>query len=196
MADALREVGGLILAGGRSSRFGAEKALAIFRGRMMLDHAYDALSACAAVAVSAGRQSGAAAAAAARGLDVLGDDPALPKGPLAGIASGLAWAQALGLAWLATAPCDAPLIGAETFARLEAARGDACAVYAVTADGAEPLVALWRAALLRPLTTALRAGAHPSIHGFLDAQGARRAVFENAAPFANINTSSDLARLE
>ena len=41
---------GLILAGGRSTRFGAEKAVAPFLGRPLIAHAHGALAACTAVA--------------------------------------------------------------------------------------------------------------------------------------------------
>lgn len=159
-------------------------------------HARAALSPCAAIAVSAGVETGAAAQARAWGLDIVADDPAFAAGPLTGIAAGLAWAQARGFALLATAPCDAPLAGGAIFERLHAARGEAPAAYAETAQGGEPLFALWRVSLLEPLTAALRAGAHPPIHAFLDAQGALRVRFADARPFANANTPEELAALE
>lgn len=196
MSGAHADTGGLILAGGRSRRFGGEKAVVSFRGRTLLACAREALCACAAIAVSAPAQTAAAALARTAGLDLLDDDPSFPAGPLRGVAAGLAWAQRRGFTLLACAPCDAPLAGGAIFERLHAARGEAPAAYAETAQGGEPLFALWRVSLLEPLTAALRAGAHPPIHAFLDSQGALRVRFADARPFANANTPEELAALE
>ena len=66
---------GLVLAGGRSSRFGSEKALAEMEGRPLLVHVLARLQpACAAVAVSARAGSGAAVLGVRLGLDLLHDD--------------------------------------------------------------------------------------------------------------------------
>ncbi|MBI3438713.1 MAG: NTP transferase domain-containing protein, partial [Proteobacteria bacterium] len=55
---------GLVLAGGRSSRFGANKALAHFRGELLLDRALRPLQELAAIAISA--REGSAIEAIAR----------------------------------------------------------------------------------------------------------------------------------
>ncbi|MEO7027433.1 MAG: molybdenum cofactor guanylyltransferase [Caulobacteraceae bacterium] len=173
---------GLVLAGGRSKRFGSEKAVALFRGRPMLDWSLDALATvCGAVAVSARAESAAADLARGRGLPVLADDPDIPEGPLAGIAAGIAWARNSGFTHLATLPCDAPLVGAEQLRRL-IAEAAATGAFAVTPDGPQPLIAIWPvAAFQRPR------GEHPPTRSLLLTLDALPVFYESAAPFTNLN---------
>ena len=185
-----------MLAGGASSRFGSEKALALFRGATLLDIALARLAACARRAVSVAPGGGVAAYAARLELDVVSDDAADPAGPLAGVKAGLAWAAAAGLRLLATMPCDAPLLPNDLLARLANELGDAPAALASTRDGDHPLCALWRVEFLAPLTSSLRTGVHPPVHAFLDVHGAARVRFDDAAAVANANTAAELKRLE
>jgi molybdopterin-guanine dinucleotide biosynthesis protein A len=182
---------GLALAGGRSSRFGREKALAEVNGRPMLAWTLDVLRpVCAEVAVSARRGSGAAALAQGLGLTVLYDDPADPEGPLAGIKAGLKWAGSVGVARLLTAPCDTPYLPADYAARLLGADPSRPA-YAEVADEAEPLCAVWPAGLLDLLMARLANG-HPSVAKLLHELGATAVPFEDAAAFRNVNRPDDL----
>jgi molybdopterin-guanine dinucleotide biosynthesis protein A len=41
----------------------------------------------------------------------------------------------------------------------------------------------------------MNGGSHPSVRSFLRGHGARRVAFEDVAPFANVNTTTDLARI-
>src|SRR5258706_10081664 len=99
---------GLVLAGGRSSRFGAEKAVQVVAGVTLLERALGVLDAvCMVVAVSAA--PGLAQASATRlGRTVLADDPGHVSGPLAGVSAGPTWALAQGYSPLVTPPCDTP----------------------------------------------------------------------------------------
>lgn len=189
------EVAGLLLAGGKSSRFGEEKAFALLRARPLIAHVADRFLALRAIAVSTPASSAAAEFARARGYVVLEDDPDAPGGPLAGICAGLAWAERRGCAWLAVAPCDTPLLPVDIVMRLAAALDGAPAAFAVTPDGDHPLCALWSVALLAPLHESLAHGQHPAIRRFLPDHGAARVMFDDAAAFANVNTPDDLARL-
>src|SRR5690349_24627084 len=102
---------GVVIAGGRSVRFGGEKAVALFEGTPLLMLAVRRLQPlCERVAVNARPGSEAAALAASSGLQVLPDLPRDPSGPLAGVRAGLAWARAHGAARIAVSPCDSPLV--------------------------------------------------------------------------------------
>src|SRR5665213_575112 len=101
---------GLVLAGGRSRRFGSEKAVATLGGRSLLDLAVARLARdCAEVAVNAPAGSAAAAQARALGRRLISDAAGDPDGPLSGIKAGLGWAAGQGVGHLAVIPCDAPL---------------------------------------------------------------------------------------
>ena len=128
-------VTGIVLAGGRSSRFGADKLQAIVRGRPLLHHPILALAGCCdAVLVVVSRD---------------GPEPALPEGvtqpvrivrdavsdagPLAGLVAGLAAAVDPEVLVVGG---DQPDLRPELLALLRAALGPASA--ALLADGGEP----------------------------------------------------------
>ena len=169
---------GLILAGGRSSRFGSDKAAALLRGRSFLHIAALRLQGrCAQLAVSARPGSVSEEMALRFGLTVLADREGDAAGPLAGIHAGLAWAQGLGAEALAVRPIDTPLIPEDTLDHLQRVLGDAPAAYCATDDGPEPLCSLWTLAALPMLDEALAGERHPGL-------------------FANVNTPEELAAAE
>lgn len=182
-------VGGLVLAGGRSSRFGSDKAMARLGGRPLLAWSLAALDCvCEAVAVSARPGGAVAELARSLGRDALADDPAHPRGPLAGLAAGLAWAKARGFERLVTLPCDTPLVGAREIAALISTMGRAGAAYAVTAEGPQPLCAVWRVDLGEALAARLADGDHPPVRAFLAEIGALTAPFDDPVTFYNTNS--------
>ena len=186
---------GLVIAGGRSVRFGSEKACALLGGKPLLLWAVERLrSACPIVAVNARPGTQAEKLAESSGLAVLHDAVGDAAGPLAGVRAGLAWAARQNLPALAVSPCDAPLLPADLYARLIAAAGVGAAM-AETADGPQPMCALWPVSALTQLEAALTGGAHPAIWRTLDGIGARRVRFEDAAAFANVNTQAELERI-
>jgi molybdopterin-guanine dinucleotide biosynthesis protein A len=188
--------GGLLLAGGRSSRFGAEKAVARFGGAPMMDAVAQCFDALPRVAVSARPESAAAAHARAIGADVVLDRAGAPSGPLAGVHAGMHWARRRGFTLLATAPCDAPRLPRDMFAHLLAALSDAPAAFAATAQGDYPLCAVWRCDLAAHLQSALADGRHPAVRVLLAGLGAVRVPFAEELAFANANTPAALAALE
>ena len=189
---------GLVLAGGRSSRFGSDKAAAVLAGRTLLTHALERLRAsCETAAVSAGSGSPADAIAQALGAPVLHDPSGFPAGPLSGVCAGLAWAEAGGATLLATTPCDLPLAPDDLVARLRAAMGpDDAAAVARSPDGLQPLCMVIRTALHAELARRLEAGEHPAVQAWLREAGVREVAFGDADGFLNINSREDLARAE
>ncbi len=186
----------MLLAGGRSQRFGSEKATALLHGRPLMDIVAERFDQCAAFAVSTRDGTAAARRAREAGIEVLTDDPGHPAGPLAGVCAGLSWAKGKGLDFLATAPCNSPNLPHDLFSVLLNGLEGAPAVYAVTDEGEFPLCAVWSVTLEAPLSQMLNSGAHPAVRAFLAAHGARRVSFADAQAFANANTTEDLMRVE
>lgn len=186
---------GLVLAGGRSSRFGREKAMAHVAGRPMIAWVLDVLKPdCAEVAISAKAGTEAADFADRMGYVTLPDEGADPQGPLAGVRAGLAWARAEGADALATAPCDTPFLPAGLVANLVRGwtLGDGARV-ATSPNGMEPLCALWPAAALELIGETLAAGRHPPIRQVLERLRAVAVAFSDPTAFANLNTPLDYA---
>lgn len=185
----------MVIAGGRSVRFGGEKAVAILSGIPLLLWAVRRLQrSCSAVAVNVRPGTQADALARAERLPVLHDDEGDAAGPLAGVKVGLRWARELGASSLAVSPCDVPMMPDDLFEVLIAAAGARPAM-AETAEGNQPLCALWPVSALPAVTAALSGGRHPATWLLLEQIGARRVRFDSPESFANINTRSDLATL-
>jgi len=188
-------VAGVVIAGGRSTRFGGEKAVAQFAGKPLLVWAADRLrTSCEQVAVNARPGTEAEALARAQGLAVLYDAAGDPAGPLSGVRAALQWARDIGAAQLAVSPCDVPLLPEDVFVRLlQEAHG--AAALAETKDGLQPLCSVWPTTALDLLSAALAGGKHPAIWRQLEALGARRVRFDPASAFTNVNTREDLAAI-
>ena len=186
---------GVVIAGGRSVRFGGEKAVAVFEGRPLLSWAVGRLAPhCARVAVNARPGTQTEALAAQEGLDVLHDAAGDAAGPLAGVRAGLQWAAARGGRRIAVSPCDAPLLPADLFARLLGAAGEGAAL-ATTVDGRQPLCAVWPVHALGAVIDALKDGAHPPTWRLLEQIGAVAVPFDTPSAFANVNTRESLEAL-
>ena len=123
-------------------------------------------------------------------LPVLADAPDhAGKGPLAGLAAGLIWAQKIGATTLLTVPVDTPFAPTDLLAALSPA--PAVAVYG---GRQHHLVAHWPVALRPQLENFLsRPGAY-RVRDVLDLCAARQVNFTGPFdPFLNINTQDDLA---
>lgn len=148
---------GLVLAGGRSTRMGRDKAALVIGGRAQLARAFDLLAPLTVrcfVSVREDQRNEPLRATYPQVVDLAG----LPAGP----ASGIIAAQRTepGVAWLVVA-CDLPLLDAATLQYLIAHRDPARAAtaYRSSHDGLpEPLCAIWEPATAGPLSAAVAAG--------------------------------------
>jgi molybdopterin-guanine dinucleotide biosynthesis protein A len=183
---------GVVLAGGRSSRMGREKAFAPLRGRPLLAHVLERLSPqVGGVALNA---NGDPARFSAFPCPVLPDAVA-DAGPLAGIVAGLRHAAAGPWQAVATCPSDAPFLPPDLVERLWRGVGAEQAACVRTPDGLEPLFALWRTGALAAAERAL-GGDRLAVRDVLAEVGFAAVDWPDAAPFANLNTPEDLEMAE
>jgi molybdenum cofactor guanylyltransferase len=190
------KIAGLILAGGRSTRFGTEKSMALLAGAPLIDHVRRMLiSECRSVAVSAAVGSAAQAWAAAQSIPVLNDDLDMASGSLNGIQAGLTWASDLGITHLAVLACDTPRLPPSIVDRLVRGIENAPGVVAVDTDGAtHTLCSVWQVALRHRLAPYLRKDRYAPIREIQKELGFARVQFDTA--FTNVNTPDDLRSLE
>lgn len=188
---------GLILAGGRSTRFGGEKAAARLGGLPLLAHAHRRLAAhCRIIGVNAPRVSEAGRLAIGLGAPLVRDPPNAPHVPLTGIAAGLVWAQREDEDLLATLPCDMPLLPPDIVPRLLAAVNGHEAAYARAGEEHHPLCSVWRVSMLDAVFAALAKETPPPVRAILDAAKAAEVEFNDPGAFLNISTRADLAEAE
>ena len=187
---------GLVLAGGRSVRFGGEKAVALLEGRPLLEWAAQRLrTVCANVAINVRPGTEAEAVAKALGLPTLYDAAGDASGPLAGVKAGLIWAEGQGAQHARREPVRRAALARRSL------RSPARARRRWGGDGRNQrrppaAVRLWPVAALPAVREALAGGAHPPTWQMLERLGARKVLFEPPEAFANINTRDDLAAVE
>lgn len=182
---------GLLLAGGRSIRFGSDKRLASLRGEALVVHAARALRA----AVCGGTVYLATGVArrplpGTFAMSVLGDERPL-KGPLGALAAALARART-GIVVLA---CDTPLVRSHTLVQLAALglrRDRPAAVRSVR--GWEPLVAYYPKWVLNDVRAALDQG-QLAPHRMLERLPTVALWLTGGCQLANVNRPGDLVAL-
>lgn len=197
---------GLVLAGGRGSRFGGvDKGLQPFFGQALARRALGRLTPqVGQIALSANRHLDTYQS---WGMPVWSDSVEDYPGPLAGMLSGL---EHITTEWLLTVPCDSPLFPLDLAQRLSAqARADNSLVaYAAAPETdeaghstlrAHPVFCLLHRDLRTSLAQYLAAGSHRVMH-WLNAQACSQVAFDRPGDdphaFANTNTPQDLKRLE
>ena len=165
---------GAILAGGKSKRFGSDKAVALIDGTPFIEHVHAALEPQVDAIVVCGRRW--------RDWPSLADLPAADQGPLGGLNAALAYAREHGFEWVMTVPVDTFPLPSNLSEML--GPGPACLAE-------QRLVAVWPSSASTALSGHLAQG-NRSVRSWVHASGARL-VEGNGAEMANINALKDLA---
>ena len=183
------KIDGLVLAGGRSRRFGSDKRLALFDGAELVRLAIAKLTVVVDGALYLGTGSRRERLPGTGRAIAIADEPP-GSGPLGGIGAALRRTQH-GVIVLA---CDIPLVRASTLERLaRIARAGGKAAALRSARGWEPLVAWYPRGALHVVESALRSG-RPTPWAVLERLGALPLPVTDADEVINVNTPDDLAR--
>lgn len=166
---------GAVLAGGKSTRFGRDKALVEIAGRTLLEHAVAALAGWCDEVVVLGRETAPA--------PTLPDWPAPGMGPLGGLAAALRHGADRGYSSVLSCGVDSLLP-----AGLPVVLGRAPAYLA-----SQPVIGLWPTGAAGVLEGLLHSDEKHSMRRFAELVGARRVEIDE--PLPNINTPEDLDRL-
>jgi molybdopterin-guanine dinucleotide biosynthesis protein A len=168
---------GVVLAGGGSTRFGSDKALAELGGRTLLARAFDSLSGFCELVIVAGRERGP-------GHRCLPDWPHPNMGPLGGIAAALRMARDEGYESVLSCGVDSVDLPENLLDLLSPAPAFLAS---------QPVVGHWPPGAVDGIDTLLLAPGKHSMLAFAEAIGAT-AVKIGAIP-ANLNTPAALAAL-
>jgi molybdopterin-guanine dinucleotide biosynthesis protein A len=168
---------GVVLAGGRSSRFGSDKALAELGGHTLLALAVDALSGWCEHVVVAGRSTAPA--------PTLPDWPHPDMGPLGGLAAALHLARDEGYEAVLSVGVDCVGLPDDLLGRLSPGPSHVAGL---------PVVGLWPASVSAVLDALLESEGSHSMRAFAESVGAR-AVALPSQP-ANVNTPADLTAIK
>jgi molybdopterin-guanine dinucleotide biosynthesis protein A len=178
----------VILAGGRSRRFGSNKALAAFHGTRLVDHLVGRL------------RDQTAGPIAVNASDALGDETHVSDriegdiGPLAGLHAALCWAGENQQDAVITTPVDTPMLPADYVARLAETGAPAVAHYN---DRTHALHGIWPTALRDRLEACIQGGMRAARDwcAAIEAATCPFPATPGHDPFFNVNTPEDLARL-
>ena len=166
---------GAIIAGGKATRFGGDKAAAILNGRPLIENVADGLSKQVDKLIVCGREW--------HGMDCVEDHPVADMGPLGGLNAAFRYAQQNGFDEVVTAGCD--VLPVPKFPR---EISDGQAVYIED----NYLFGVWPVALAPMLDTHLSSQSNRSMRGWIAAIDAK--PIQSAEFFHNLNTPSDVAQ--
>jgi molybdenum cofactor guanylyltransferase len=168
---------GAVLAGGQSSRFGSDKALAELGGVTLIERAAGALRAMCDDVIVVGREIAPA--------PCIPDWPRPHMGPLGGIAAALRHARAQGYVSVLTCGVDSVGLPQDLLMLLSPA-----SAYLEN----QPVIGHWDVDAASIVETLLQSEGRHSMIAFAKAANARGLQSANAP--ANINTPADLAAME
>lgn len=190
----IADTAGVLLAGGKSSRFGSNKALVSFQGRPLISHAEELLKSLFAETLLV---TNTPEAYTFLEWPMTGD--IFPgAGPLAGIHAALKKVKS---PQIFVVGCDMPLVQESLVRLLCATSPEWDAVVPKLSKGLEPLCALYRKRSLAVIEKNLREG-NRKLHAFFDqvrtkkiGEEGLRGVDPKLVSFLNINRTTDLEAL-
>lgn len=167
------KIAGAILTGGQSSRFGSDKAVALYDGLPLIAHVHAALMPQCQTVIVAGRAYG--------GLVAVDDMPRGDMGPLGGLCAALNWARDNGFEAVLSAPCDCPELPRDLFELLS---------YPDAFIESQPVIGLWNVEAADHLLRWLERTQRKSMLAWIEETSAR--AVKLPAPLMNVNYPSDL----
>lgn len=173
-----RRTAAVVLAGGQARRFGEDKALALYRGKPLIDWSIAALEPHAELLLVSGHDHPQ--------HPVVADLPEAGIGPLGGLAGALSFAADRGFSHLLSAPCDTPRIPPALLTELARSKG---ACYAESC----PVIGCWPTDLAPALIAYLAHDMPRAVRRWAEHVGA--AAIGGYPAIENINHVADLAEL-
>jgi molybdopterin-guanine dinucleotide biosynthesis protein A len=168
---------GAVLAGGRSSRFGSDKAEAMLDGVRLLDRAVAWLAPLCDAVIVVGREDSAHVCTP--------DWPRADCGPLGGLAGALRYADSEGYREVLSCGVDSIGLPVDLIERLAPAPAFLAA---------QPVVGLWPVTATAALEAILLGTGSKAVKAFADRIGARAVTLDHDPH--NVNTAEELEQLQ
>ncbi|MCM3734498.1 molybdenum cofactor guanylyltransferase [Bacillus cytotoxicus] len=185
---------GIVLAGGKSSRFGEPKALAMWQGKTFIEHSVEALKEVTTDIVVISHPDITNELSHILNVPVV-EDIELYKGngPLAGLLTGMEFIDAN---WYIVAPCDTPNVSKEWALELiERADETYEAIVPLVEGKKQPLLALYHAKVKGRIERLLKEEKR-SMQGLLSQCNIRYVTAEERDVFVNVNTKEEYSELQ
>ncbi len=183
----------VILAGGKSRRFGSNKAFATLHGERLIDVLIERIEqqTSGPIAINAVAESGFEKTE----RKILPDRLVGSFGPLAGIHAATHWAGKAGYSSVITTPVDTPILPARFVEKLVAKGAPATAI---VNDRVHAIHGIWPTSLEDALAEAVMDGMRAARDWIAKCEASMCEFYTQAGvdPFFNINTPEDLQMLE
>ena len=185
-----KNITGIILAGGKSTRMGEDKGFLLFENKPFIQYSIDALKPLVSKIIIVSDDSD---------YDVFGlkrvNDITKNAGPVAGICSGL---EASSTEYNLILSCDIPLINSEILQKLIDAIDDTSEIIQVESRGKSmPLIALYKKQILSTFKTLLQEDER-RLRVAIKSCKSKNIVLEKEHEFTtmNVNTQTELKAIE
>ncbi|MFI8708324.1 molybdenum cofactor guanylyltransferase [Bacillus sp. NPDC077411] len=188
------KIAGIVLAGGRSSRFGEPKALANWQGKTFIEHSIEALKEIVTDMVVISHSDITDELSHMLNVPVI-EDLALYKGngPLAGLVTGMEYVSA---DWYIVAPCDTPNVSKEWALELIERAEEAYEAIVPLAEGRkQPLLALYHYKVKEKIERLLKEEKR-SMQGLLSQCNVQYVTVTETDIFVNVNTKEEYKELQ
>lgn len=185
--SSVKDITGIILAGGKSSRMGRDKGIVDLKGRAMIEHVIESAKAVTHNIIIIANNDNYNQF----GFPVYSD--LIPeRGPIGGIVTGLHYSQTDRNLILS---CDIPFVSVELLRKLTETKSEASIIAPETEEGTEPLCAIYRqsnATYLRERINQNRLSMRDALKA-ADCYTIKISVDDShRASFININTPQEL----
>ncbi len=184
---------GVILAGGKSKRFGEDKSKVMLDGKTLLEHTlYKIKSKFKTIVIVSNNVN-------LKNHIIIKDCIDGQLGPLVGVLSAMKWIKENNhsFKWIATFPCDTPFFSNSLIDKfIESTKlNDSLLYFAKSEKKRHNIFGLWSLKLIETLENDIKKNNHRKVEKWANTIGVKtiNISFKELDPFFNINTKEDLA---
>ena len=183
---------GVVLAGGKSKRFGQNKSEVKLGSKTLLEHTLNKIKSKFNKIIIVSNKD------LVKNYTVIDDCIEGQLGPLVGVLSAMKWIKKnnFSYSWVATFPCDTPFFNISIIDEFKKASklNDSYLYFVKTKEKRHNIFGLWSIKLIETLEEDITKNDHRKVEKWADKIGVKtiNVSYDNIDPFFNINTKEDL----